>query len=74
MGAKVLHTPKLYDLRSTSYEKFDENTKETRIVRNLYLMMEYVECDLKKILVQQSSGNFTEDHLLLTIYNILCGV
>jgi mitogen-activated protein kinase 1/3 len=36
--------------------------------------MEYIESDLKKLITIGLQSQFTEDHLVLTIYNILCAV
>ena len=68
---KMLHIPRLFDLRATSWEKYDQKTKQSRTVRNIFIIMDFVESDLKNIIANGKRSNFTEEHLQLTMYNIL---
>ena len=40
----------------------------------LFIVMEHVESDLKKVLNKSGSIDFTEDHVLTILYNALCAL
>ena len=44
------------------------------IDRNLFIVLEYVNTDLKKVLGSCSDGSFTEEHVVTIMYNSLCAL
>ena len=55
-------TPKLL----TVHEYFDEGL--------LFLVMEHVPSDLKKVLCSAREISFTEEHVIIILYNLLCAM
>jgi mitogen-activated protein kinase 1/3 len=43
-------------------------------INRVFLVMEYMDLDLKKLLQANDSANFNKDHLLTVFYNMLCAV
>lgn len=60
-------TTKLYNVIETE----DAENKNTKYV---YLVMEYMTMDLKKIIEQNPFDNTSEDHLVIIFYNLLCAM
>lgn len=58
---------KLYDVIETE----DAENPSTKYV---YLIMEYMMMDLKKIIDQNPFDNESEDHLVIIFYNLLCAM
>ena len=42
--------------------------------QGIFLFLNYVELDLKKLLEFNLSENFTEELIVIQIYNILCSI
>ena len=43
-------------------------------VDHIFIVMEYEQSDLRKILVEHDKLNFTEDHVIFIMYNLLCSL
>ena len=41
---------------------------------HLFIVMDYVDSDLKKVLAQATDIDFGEEHALTIIYNALCSI
>jgi len=54
-------TTKIYDILVP-----DSNT--------IFLVLEYMETDLKKIFASVGELNFSENHMLIILYNLLCAL
>jgi serine/threonine protein kinase len=65
--------PVLYDLVYASDQKLNKDGKE-EIRHNIFIIMEYLESDIKKLVNMGRQSQFQQDHLILTFYNILCAV
>ena len=62
-------TTKLHDVILAN--KPDKPLKECK---GLFLVLDYVPDDLKKMLDDISPGDFQEDHIKVIMYNILCSI
>lgn len=62
-------TTKLYDIIIP-----EEVHKDNSPVDNIFLVMEYVEFDLRKMLTKlgEKSKEFNEEHITVILYNMLC--
>ena len=43
-------------------------------INRVFLVMEYMDLDLKKLLSANEPASFNRDHLLTVLYNMLCAV
>lgn len=50
------------------------NIKATADLSNVFIIMDYVDNDLKKILNLSNTMQFTETHVITLTYNILCAL
>jgi mitogen-activated protein kinase 1/3 len=66
--------PKLYDIIYAANIKVIDTKEETEIRHNIFIVMEYIESDLKKLISLGNASKFEKDHLILVIYNILCSL
>lgn len=64
-----IFTPKLIDVEMPSYEK-NGKTK----VSEVFLVMEYYEQNLDSVFSRVASENFTENHVTIIMYNLLCSI
>ena len=65
-----IFTTKLHDVIITKGLDDDANAKE-----GLFLVMDYVESDVRKVLDSVKYGtNLKEDHIIIILYNILCSL
>ena len=46
----------------------------TLVDKNLFIVLEHIESDLKKVLLTTGSIEFNEEHVLTIIYNSLCSL
>ena len=58
------YTVKLFDLKMIKKEGYLEN-------HGLFIVMEYLESDIKKMMNQGIDVDLTEDHILHIIYNTI---
>ena len=68
--SRNLYTNKLQDIIIPT----DENDKILPGYNDLFLVMDYVEFDLKTLLGKKMLPNFTEEHVVTILYNLLCSV
>jgi serine/threonine protein kinase len=65
--------PKLYDLVYVVDQKIND-AKKVEARHNIFIVMEYLESDLKKLTSLGNASHFEEDHLILVLYNLLCAL
>ena len=66
-----IFTTKLHDAIITS--GLDEDNKDAK--EGLFLVMDYVESDIRKVLDSVKYGTMlSEDHIIIILYNILCSL
>ena len=41
---------------------------------HIFLVMDFVECDMKKLMDQRPAANISDDHILTIMYNSLCAL
>ena len=51
-----------------------EKTKNFKDLEHIFLVMDYIDYDLKKMFFSDEPSNFNEKHLLTIWYNILCAI
>lgn len=50
------------------------NEEHLNTFNDIFLVMDYVEHDLKRIFTMKNPPTFTEDHVVTILYNVLCAV
>jgi len=61
------YTVKLLDLKMVEQQGYQKR-------HGLFIVMEYLESDLKKMMNSGLEVDLTEDHILQIIYNIICAI
>lgn len=67
-----LFTTKLYDIIIPDEEGMGVRHLET--FNQIFLVINYVDLDLKKIFTTQRPKTFGDNHVLIILYNLLCGI
>lgn len=52
--------------------EFDPKSPDS--IEYVFIVMDYETTDLKEVLKEQDSLNFTEEHLIILMYNLLCSL
>jgi mitogen-activated protein kinase 1/3 len=66
--------PKLFDLVYAVDQKINIDSLKSEERHNIFIVMEYIESDLKKLTSLGNNSHFEEGHLILVIYNLLCAL
>ena len=68
--AENVFTPKLLDIEMPYI--YHENGKTK--IKDVFLVMEYFEQNLESVFSRVSKGDFTEDHVVTIMYNMICSI
>ena len=63
-------TTKIYDVIIPEFVDIENDDP----VDYIFIVMEYEQSDLRKILVEHDKLNFSEDHVIFIMYNLLCSL
>ena len=67
-----MFTTRLHDIIIPDEEGLGERSLET--FNQIFLVINYVDLDLKKIFTTQRPKKFADNHVLIILYNLLCGI
>ena len=62
-------TTQIYDVL---FPEFDETSEDS--LEYIFIVMEHEESDLRKLLSEYESLDFSDEHIKILMYNILCSM
>ena len=78
LSPKSHHSPHVNNMMSQTFHQSQEKIytdQELQMFNSCFLVMEYVDSDLKKVLKTVQNGTIlTENHVLVILYNLICAV
>ena len=67
-----MFTTKLHDIIIPDEQGQGQQSLES--FNCIFMVINYVELDLKKIFTKQKAKKFGDNHILIILYNLLCGI
>jgi serine/threonine protein kinase len=75
MGKKNIFVSKIFDvILATEEGKTASKDKDTDEIKGIFVVMEYVPNDLKKMIQLVEPDAFEEQHIKIIMYNLLCAI
>lgn len=64
-----IFTVKLHDIVIPA-----ENSEDLKTFKHIFLVMDFVDLDMTTLFEQNRPADFSEEHLLYLLYNLLCSI
>lgn len=71
---KVIGEKKPWQIPGFDIDKLANSDSELKEFNYVFIVMDFVECDMKKLMDQKPAVNLSEDHVVTIIYNSLCAL